>query len=317
VRGLHHVFPTPDPPVYSRPQLKPSHGICCFTMTTFGAHRGADQGAGRSASGQDLHHLLRGSTSAPPLSTSALLQLPGSTSTRPGRHTAISDLHRHLRAGAQLPRAGIFMSRPTYVGPGSTPAFPRPAYMLSHRNIRPRAGIYQFWPFLAGISSSWAGLALSRPVLGALGPGWVSTPAQLQFRLGRLSSSPPGPKQCESCLGRRAASPGWAGAMQTPAGPVLQRSGRSQPHPPRSALGPGWALASAARPSSQPAVGPLLGRGIAGQQRPGGLFASSRGLVLCCFDDSLPSPARADAFPSRGCASDSASPSKIPGNHIV
>jgi hypothetical protein len=77
VRGLYRAFPPPDPPVYVRPQLKPSHGICSFTTTTFGAHRGADQGAGRSTSERDLLHLLRGSTSASPPSTAGPLHLPG------------------------------------------------------------------------------------------------------------------------------------------------------------------------------------------------------------------------------------------------
>jgi hypothetical protein len=142
VRGLYRAFPPPDPPVYARPHLKPSHGICSFTTMTFGAHRGADQGAGRSTSGRDLLHLLGGSTSAPPPSTAGLLQLPGLTSTRPGRHMAILDLHWHLRAGTRLHRvgifyvpAGIFISWPTFVGPGSTSAFPGPAYNFPGRNI--------------------------------------------------------------------------------------------------------------------------------------------------------------------------------------
>jgi hypothetical protein len=94
--------------VYVRPQLKPSHGICSFTTTTFGAHHGADQGAGRSTSRRDLLHLLGGSTSASPASTAGLLHLPGLTSTRPGQHTAVPDLHRHLRAGTRFILASIF-----------------------------------------------------------------------------------------------------------------------------------------------------------------------------------------------------------------
>jgi hypothetical protein len=117
VRGLHRAFPPSDPPVYSRPQLKPPCAICCFTTTTFGAHRGADQGAGRSRSERDLLRLLGGSTSAQPPCTAGLLQLGGLTSTRPGQHTAVPDLHQHLRAGTQLPRAGIFMSRLAYSCP--------------------------------------------------------------------------------------------------------------------------------------------------------------------------------------------------------
>jgi hypothetical protein len=34
VRGLHCAFPPPDPPVYSRPQLKPPCDICSYTTTT-------------------------------------------------------------------------------------------------------------------------------------------------------------------------------------------------------------------------------------------------------------------------------------------
>jgi hypothetical protein len=118
MHGLHRAFPPPDPPVYSRPQLKPPYGICSFTTTTFGAHHGADQGTGRSTSRRDLLCLLGGSASALPPSTSGLLQLPGLTSTRPGRHSAVPDPHRHLRAGTRLPRASIFMSRPAYLCPG-------------------------------------------------------------------------------------------------------------------------------------------------------------------------------------------------------
>jgi hypothetical protein len=91
--------------------FKPSHGICCFTTTTFGAHRGADQGAGRSTSGRDLLRLLGGSTLALPPSTAGLLHLPGLTSTRPGRHTVVPDLHQHFRAG-------IFVLGPAYLCPG-------------------------------------------------------------------------------------------------------------------------------------------------------------------------------------------------------
>jgi hypothetical protein len=196
VRSLHRAIPPPDPPVYIRLQLKPPCGICSFTTTTFGAHRGADQGAGRSTSGRDLLCLLGGSTSASPPSTAGLLYLPRLPSTRPGQHSVIPDLHQHLRASTRPPRAGIFMSRPTYVGLGSTPAFPRPAYMFPDRNIRLRAGIYRFWLFLAGISSSWAGLALSRPVLGALGPGWAGAPAQQQVLAGPTRFAP-----------------GWAGSL--------------------------------------------------------------------------------------------------------
>jgi hypothetical protein len=70
-----------------------------LTTMTFGAHRGADQGAGRVTSGRDLLRQLRGSTSASPPSTAGLLQLPGLTSTRPGRHSVVPDLHQHFWAG--------------------------------------------------------------------------------------------------------------------------------------------------------------------------------------------------------------------------
>jgi hypothetical protein len=104
LRGLHRAFPPLDPSVYSRPQLKPPCGICSFTTTTFGAHHGANQGAGRSTSRRDLHRLLEGSTLALPPSTAGLLQLPGLTSTRPGRHTRLSRIY-------------INISGPTYSSP--------------------------------------------------------------------------------------------------------------------------------------------------------------------------------------------------------
>jgi hypothetical protein len=141
VRGLHRAFPPLDPPVYVRPQLKPSHSICSFTTTTFGAHRGARQGAGRSTSGWDLLHLLGGSTSASPPSTAGLLHLPGLISTRLDRHMAVLDLLWHFRAGTRLPRAGIHMSRPEYLCPGR--------HMWAQGWLRRfSAGIYNF---LAGI----------------------------------------------------------------------------------------------------------------------------------------------------------------------
>jgi hypothetical protein len=118
VRGLYRAFPSPDLPVYSRPQLKPPCGICSFTMTTFGAHRGADQGAGRSTSGRDLHRLLGGSTSAPPPSTAGLLQLPGLITTRPGRHSVIPDLPRHFWAGIFFPGPALGFLRLAYLCPG-------------------------------------------------------------------------------------------------------------------------------------------------------------------------------------------------------
>jgi hypothetical protein len=231
VRGLYHAFPPPDPPVYVWPQLKPSHGICSFTTTTFGAHRGADQGAGRSTSRRDLLHLLGGSTLASPLSTAGLLQPPGLTSTRPGRHTAVLDLHRHLRAGTRLPWAGIFMSRPTYLvspptymGPGLTPTFPRLVYMFFGRIMRLWAGIWRFWPSLAGINSSWAGFGLSWPAMSGQQPGWADAPRprlarlplprlgrSILIRVGRFLPQLGRPIPASPCFLRRAApaSP-WA-----------------------------------------------------------------------------------------------------------
>jgi hypothetical protein len=211
VRGLYRAFPPPDPPVYVRPQLKPSHGICSFTMMTFGAHRGADQGAGRSTSERDLLHQLGGSTSAQPSSTAGLLQLPGLTSTRPGQHTAVPDLHRHLWAGTRFHPAdifyvptsifyvpnGIFMSRPAYMGLGSTSAFPGPAGNSPGQNIafpgqnsRSRAGMLQIRPLLAGLAGFRADTG--------------------QFCLGRCSQIPAGLAAGGSRLGRSGAHPAWA-----------------------------------------------------------------------------------------------------------
>jgi hypothetical protein len=107
-----------SPPVYSRPQLKPPCGICSFTTTTFGAHRGADQGAGRSTSGRDLHRLPGSSTLASPPSTLGLLQLLGLTSTRPGRHSVVPDLPQYFRAGIFFPGPALGVPGPTMVGPG-------------------------------------------------------------------------------------------------------------------------------------------------------------------------------------------------------
>jgi hypothetical protein len=171
---------------------------------TFGAHRGADQGAGRSTSRRDLLHLLGGSIAASPPSTADLLQPPGLTSTRPGRHTFVPDLHQHFRAGIFMSRpaylcpgrhiyvlAGIFISRSAYVGLGSTSAFPGPAYNFPGQNIifpgrysRSWVGIGKFRPLPADISREWAGFGLSWSAQGFLGhapaflspgscPGWL------------------------------------------------------------------------------------------------------------------------------------------------
>jgi hypothetical protein len=256
VRGLYRAFPPPDPPVYVRPQLKPSHGICSFTTTTFGTHRGADQGAGRSTSGRDLLCQLGGSTSASPPSTAGFLQLPGLTSTRPGWHTAVPDLHRHLRAGTLLPRAGIFMSWPTYVRPGSTSAFPRPAYNSPGRHIYFPAGIYVCGPEYSGsglfgrnifvlgrirlfpASSGRLGPRVGRLSNAAVasglvcpsrlfGPGWASIraarpgfPANILPRLGRILRLPAGPAS-SSQLGHPGTPAGQSPSAGIPPGRTL------------------------------------------------------------------------------------------------
>jgi hypothetical protein len=153
VRGLYCAFPPLDPPVYVRPQLKPPCGICSFTTTTFRAHRGVDQGAGTSTSGRGLLHLLGGSTSASPPSTADLLQLPGLTSTRPGWHTTVPNLHQHIRAG-------IFFPGPAYLCPGQHMRARGRLWHSPGRHICVPAGIYVggpdyfnsglFWPEIAG-----------------------------------------------------------------------------------------------------------------------------------------------------------------------
>jgi hypothetical protein len=209
--------------VYVRPQLKPSHGICLFTTTTFGAHRGADQGVGRSTSGRDLLRQLGGSTSASPPSTAGLLQLLGLTSTRPGRHTGIPDLHR-------LPLAGIFLPRPTYLCPGrhmwgrgQLRQFPgrhicfpaglyvnRPAYILAwpeftsagrHFPILASSGrnmwfLGRIWPLrsildlLDRFRLAWAGLAApARPAFprsGGSPSAWATPQLTMSWPLPRL-----------------------------------------------------------------------------------------------------------------------------------
>jgi hypothetical protein len=180
VHGLYRAFPPLDPPVYVRPQLKPSHGICSFTTMTFGTHRGADQGAGRSTSGRDLLHLLGASTSASPPSTASLLQLPGLTSTRPGRHMAVPDLHRHLRSGTRFhpadicgpgvdsgtPSAGIYVFRPEYTSLGQIITI----LAYSGRILQVLGHVAAAWP-------TWAGAAQSRCGPGRLPPGGLAPPS--------------------------------------------------------------------------------------------------------------------------------------------
>jgi hypothetical protein len=167
VRSLYRAFPPLDPPVYVRPQLKPSHGICLFSTTTFGAHRVADQGAGRSTSGRDLLHLLGGSTLASSLSTAGILHLPGLTSTHPGRHTAVPNLHRHLRAGARLHRAGIFyIPAGIFYVPASIFYVPAGIFYVLAGIFYVLAGIF-YIP--GGIFYVPAGTFMSRPAYTGLG----------------------------------------------------------------------------------------------------------------------------------------------------
>jgi hypothetical protein len=214
VHGLYRAFPPPDPPVYVWPQLKPSYGICSFTTTTFGAHRGADQGASRNTSGRDLLHLLGGSTSALPPSTAGLLQLPGLTSTRLGQHTAVPDLHRHLRASTRLPLAGIFMPRPTYLCPGRHMWGRGRLQHFPGRHMCFLAGLYVNGPAYANS----AFLGQNKPGLGRFsffpagsgrfGPRLGQWSGVAVVRLGRLGSGPPGPKQGDARLGQHAVSSG-------------------------------------------------------------------------------------------------------------
>jgi hypothetical protein len=120
------------------------------------------------------------------------------------------------------------MSRPTFGRPGLTSAFPGPAYGFSVRNIfypgqnsRSWAGRQRIRPFLAGVSSSWAsGGAESRLGQSSGAPGHRGWAGLETVRLGRSGD--------DARLGRREASPGWAGVVnpawasagQVPAGPV-------------------------------------------------------------------------------------------------
>jgi hypothetical protein len=137
------------------------------------------------------------------------------------------------------------MSRPTYVGPGSTPALPRPAYMCFGRNIRRWARLFQFWPIPAENCRIWAGTAESRPVWagavetwrgpGHLHPGGPAPPSSRPAHPGLLSAAaPPGHPGWVAGVGwPKAPTPGWAGV----AGPA-----RSAPAGPAFPL-PGWAWA--------------------------------------------------------------------------
>jgi hypothetical protein len=214
VSSLYRAFPPPDPPVYSRPQLKPPRGICCFTTTTFGSHRGADQGAGRITSGWDLDHLLGGSTSATPPSTADVLQLPGLTSTRPGRYSVVPDLHRHLWAGTRLPRAGIGGSRPTYLCPGT-----------------PLAGLYYFWPEFA-----FPGRNMSIPAFFGRNSQVLGRNSCFPAGMGRHSGKPAGPGHlCPGGLATDSSRPAHPGL---PAAALLSRPGLARGLAPLGHPGP-------------------------------------------------------------------------------
>jgi hypothetical protein len=120
------------------------------------------------------------------------------------------------------------MSRPTYVGPGSTPTFPWPAYTVFGRNSRQRAGLFQFWPIPAGTCRFWADAAQSRPT-------WAGT-AEARRGPGRLPPGGPAPPSS------RPAHPGLPVAA-VPGCPGLHRGptplGRLGTSPLQ--LGPGWA----------------------------------------------------------------------------
>jgi hypothetical protein len=131
------------------------------------------------------------------------------------------------------------MSRPTYVGPGSTSALPGPAYNSPGRHITLPAGIYFF---LAGIrvrGPAYSEFGLLWPAYQVPGPvpagsGWASggqTPAgPASGHPARPSRFPPawagspayqGPWQGE------ASSAGWAGSSFIPAGPSRPSFSRS------------------------------------------------------------------------------------------
>jgi hypothetical protein len=226
VRGLYRAFPPPDPPVYVRPQLKPSHGICCFTTTIFGAHRGADQGTGRSTSGWDLLHLLGGSISAPPLSTLALLHLSGLTSTRSGRHTVVPNLLQQFRAGIFFPRPALGFPGPALVGPG--------------RHISVLAGIRLFWPEYAFSWPAFASVGRDGPLPISPAGMWASwaDPGRASWpspRLGHAPAfAPAGPRPGLLLILAASRLPLRLG--YAPAGPPLLHLGGPRPGP-----GRGWA----------------------------------------------------------------------------
>jgi hypothetical protein len=175
------------------------------------------------------------------------------------------------------------MSWPTYVGPGSTPTFPRPAYMFFSRNICQRAKLFQFRPITAGNCRFWAGAAKSRLTWAGIAesqcgperlpPGGPAPPSSRPVHPGLPATAAPG---CPGLhrgptrLGRPGASPlRWAAPVfllssWAPVGPQSRRC--------LASCQPGWAVP--VRPGISPlrwaalsSVSPVLGRvgtGLAG-----------------------------------------------------
>jgi hypothetical protein len=192
---------------------------------TFGAHRGADQGAGRVTSGRDLLRQLRGSTSASPPSTAGLLQLPGLTSTRPGRHSVVPDLHQHFWAG-------IFFLGPAYLCPSQHIYVPADICGAGVDSDISLAGIYSFWPELTSACRIISISAYSGQNMQVLGRR-----SKIPAGMGRHGRSP---------LRGRASLSGWAGSSFISAGPSRPRCsysvGPSQPSLWVASAGcPGWA----------------------------------------------------------------------------
>jgi hypothetical protein len=182
-RSSPHLPSSGSASVQSAP-FKPSHGICCFTTTIFGTHHGADQGAGRSTSGQDLLRLLGGSTSALPPSTAGLLHLPRLTSTLPGRHTVVSDLHQHFWAG-------IFILGPAYLCLGRHIYVPSDICGARVDSGIPPANICVFWPEYTPTGWHIAVLAFfgrNKSVPGRFWP-FLAGSGRLGPRLGRHSDA--------------------------------------------------------------------------------------------------------------------------------
>jgi hypothetical protein len=181
------------------------------------------------------------------------------------------------------------MSRPAYVGPGSTSALPGPAYsspgrhIIFHgRNSRLWAGIGVFRPILAGIGWYRANFGLSgrcrwqAPRLGRRCPrlpGWANSPLRPAPQLPGWAAGGRGSPAC-SALGLRPGQlrvRGFSALPRlnpVPAVPPLPPSGGSHPGP-----GSGWVSALApqrvrrASRDSSPPLGPHRGRPF--RSRPG------------------------------------------------